>query len=228
MSAWSYSRLSLYEQCPRRYKHKNIDKLDDVRNEAMERGDRVHKGVAAYLIGQPIVEKGITYGPELRHEAKAIDRFEPVFNQIKANDPVVEQQWAFTPNWGTSTSWFGKDTWYRNILDAGVLWPDNSFTVIDWKTGKAWGSNQEQMEQFAISVFARYPQVHFVETRLEYLDTGQEQHGEFTRSEAPALKRKWADRAAPLLADKTFAPRPGSYCKKCPFGKSKAGPCPFG
>lgn len=234
--SWSYSRLSLYEKCPAQYAHKHVWKTPMIKvgddPEFFVRGRQAHGGIAAYLIGG---EEGTfyaeqdkkTYDAKDRFVAKKIDKFQNVLDQIRANQPIVEQQWGFKDNY-SPTGWFGKDTYWRVILDAGVLWPDNTFTTVDWKTGRPSADNAEQMEQFAVAVFGRYPQVNWLETRLMYVDTGQEQHEEFTRSKAPLLISKYEKRLEPVKNDKEFAPRPGSHCRWCDFAKSKGGPCPFG
>ena len=193
------------------------------------KGRRVHGGIAAYLTGQPFYadQDKITYTEDARFEAKKIDKFQAVLDQIKAHKPIVEQQWGYDAGY-RPTSWFGKDTYWRVIVDAGVLWPDNTFSVIDWKTGKPSADNAEQMEQFAIGVFARYPMVNWLETRLMYVDHGVEQHEEFTRSQMGKLIQKYEKRVEPMRNDQTFPPRPGKHCHFCDFAKAKGGPCRFG
>lgn len=220
ITAWSYSRLAKWEECPAAFKFRNIDKIPEPQSPAMARGDEIHQNMAALLTDQPLPFPNA-------EPPRAFNKFMGMIEQIKANRPVVEQKWAFTDKWRV-TDYFARDTWYRAILDAGVLWPDNSFTVIDWKTGKAYGENKEQMEQFAIAVFSRYPQVNTLETRLEYLDTGQEQHEEFSRAQLGALRSKWEGRVAPMFNDKVFTPRPNKGCTRCHFRKSNGGPCAFG
>lgn len=220
VTAWSYSRLAKWEECPAAFKYRNIDKYPEPQSPPMKRGDEIHQNVAAILTDQPLPFPDADV-------PKKLGNFVNVFGHIKANQPLVEQKWAFDKNWRT-VSYFDKATHYRSILDVGVLWPNNKFTVVDWKTGKAYGSNIEQMEQFAMAVMRRYPQVHSVETRLMYLDTGQEQHEEFVRSQLGEISLKWDQRVAPLMADTVFTPRPGEYCRRCHFRKSNGGPCAFG
>ena len=232
--AWSYSRLSSHEKCAHRYGHQYVWKTPfiDEAGPPLIHGRRVHGGMAAYLLGGEngtfyAEQDKITYKAEMRLEAKKIGHFSALIEDVRANQPVVEQQWGYTELY-RPTSWFGKDTYWRVILDAGVLWPDNKFSCIDWKTGRAYEDNADQMRQFAVGVFSRYPQVHWLETRLEYLDTGQEQHEEFRRSDVPSLVADFARRVGPIENDKTFAPRPGSHCRFCPFRKNGGtGHCEF-
>lgn len=233
--AWSFSRVDLWETCPAQYKGKNIDKLAVFQTEAgppLIHGRRVHGGIAAYLTGGDngvfyAEQEKTTYTADMRFEAKQYPKFARIVDEIKAQMPLVEQQWGYTSEY-RPTGWFGADTYYRSILDAGVLWPSNHFSAADWKTGRPKENHGEQLETQAIAVFSRYPQVHWVEGRMFYLDTGQERHEEYLRKDLPSLIAKWDKRAGAVANDKTFAPRPGGHCRYCPLAKSKGGPCQFG
>lgn len=231
--AWSYSRLALHETCPAQYKAKHIDKDPRFNTEPgppLIHGRRVHGGIAAYLIGQPFYaeQEQTTYTEDMRFEAKKYEKFAHIVDEIKAQQPVVEQQWGYTREYKPGP-WFGPSVYFRSILDAGVLWPTNHFSAADWKTGRPKEDHVEQMETQAIAVFQRYPQVHWVETRLFYLDTGQEKHDEFVKKDVPALIAKWNKRVGIVENDKEFRPRPSDQgCKHCPLAKSKGGECAFG
>lgn len=218
VTAWSYSRYAAYTLCPLQFKLRFLDKLGEPSSPAMERGDRIHKGVAAYLGGAaecPPEAKQHAFPAKLIEEMRAFD------------DKVVEQQWGFTSRW-EPTGWFGKDTWFRNIVDAAALYDDMTIDVVDWKTGKKYDTNADQMELNAVAMFARFKPATQVTTRMVYLDGGNEDTADFKRSEFDGLKDKWRHKVAPMFADRTFAPRPNDKCHFCIFAKSKTGKCRFG
>lgn len=221
ITAWSASRLSAYERCPFAFAEENVYGNKAPKGPAMERGIEVHDDMADVLRGK------LTLG-QVRHAPAHLNDFVPTINDLKRNAPIVEEKWAFTKGMGREDKYFGPNVWYRASLDAGVFWPDNSFTVVDWKTGKRYGSNDEQMEQYAMMLFARFRDVREIETVLAYLDTGDVERAEFQRADYHRLKEKWYARVAPLFADKIFAPRPGPHCRWCHFRKSNDGPCNFG
>lgn len=223
IDAWSFSRYSLYEQCPYKFKLMHIDKVDTPKPPAMARGNKVHKEAADYLLGRVV---------DIPESMQSRKDFLPVLRDM---NPFVEQKWAYDEHW-RATKYFektpGRAAWLRGSLDAGVMYPDRTFEAIDWKTGKKYGSNDEQMELFALLVMVRFPEVDKVMTRLSYVDMepgpGSETYAEFSSADKDALIAKWTAAAQPMFRDTIFAPRQNSMCHFCEFNRSSGGPCRYG
>lgn len=224
MTAWSYSRFAKYEQCPLAFKLKYINKTPEPQGPAMERGDLIHKGIAAYLRGDaPAPPPDAVKHPFVAAFIAQLHGFD---------DKVIEQQWGYTKTWAP-TGWFGKDTWFRNVQDAAVLYDDMTLDGPDWKTGKRYGSNADQMEVNAIALFAHFKPAKHVTTRMVYVDTlpgdNAEDVADFDREkDFENLKAKWERKVAPMFNDTVFAPRPNDKCKFCHFSRSNTGLCRFG
>lgn len=215
ITAWSASRLKRYEQCPASFKYEYIDKLPQPKPAAMDRGLAIHKGMEDFLQGKT---------DELP-PANAIDKFRAFFTEMRALKPMVEQEWAFDEQFHT-TGWFTPNCWWRVKLDVALN--ENGILLAgDHKTGKKYGSNEEQNEQYALSAFKRYPDVREVDTRLWYLDSGEEDQITYTRMQAPMLAVKWRARVRPMFEDTRFVMRPGRYCGNCHFRRSNNGPCEY-
>lgn len=224
VDAWSFSRFDLWRTCPKQFYEKFISKsIKEHQSPAMARGDEIHKGLATFLQG----------GRSDPPAAKALDKFTPLLFQLRdIPDKLVEQQWAFDRDW-KPTGWFARGNvkhpaWLRVILDVGVIYPDDTADVIDHKTGKKYGSNDDQMELFAVATFSYAPWVTDVTTRLWYLDEGSEDIAEFSVKDVEKLRAKWEKAVEPMFADTTFAPRPNDKCRFCPLAKSNGGNCRFG
>ncbi len=217
LTAWSYSRYATYATCPLQFKLSVSDGNKSPPSAAMERGLKVHRDLAAYLEGNgplpPVVKN--PYQVKLYAEMAAYP------------EKLVEHQQGFTKQW-KPTGWFGKDTWYRQVYDAALLYDDMTAEAVDHKTGKKYGSNAEQMELQALSLMCQYKPVTHVTTRLIYVDSGEEDIAEFPATEREALKAKWEQKVSSMFNDTIFAPRPNDKCKFCHFSKSNAGPCKFG
>jgi hypothetical protein len=109
-----------------------------------------------------------------------------------------------------------------------VIYDDNAVEIIDWKTGKQYEENKDQVELFAMTAMVRYPETEKVITRLAYFDSGAQVMNEFDAKDREALKAKWAAKVRPMFEDTVFAPKPSEKCRWCNFSKSKGGPCRFG
>lgn len=222
IDAWSWSRFECWDLCPLKFKFKFIDKLPEPGSPAMERGNKIHDETAKYLTGvREALPDAVTdpYQRMLLEECRA------------AEDKIVEQKWGFTQGW-EPTGYFSRDakkpTWLRTIVDYGVLYEDMTVEIIDWKSGKMYGHNAEQVELFALSAMCHFKPAKQVITRLVYFDAGTEQLATFDAADKAALIAKWNAQVAPMFADTTFIARPNDRCKWCAYSKSAGGKCRFG
>lgn len=224
VTAWSWSRYADYTRCPLYFKENYITKtVPKVTSPAMQRGTDIHDGAKRFLLGQ---QDG---APRDMLKHPRVEQLLLELTQIP--DKQVELQWGYTDAW-KPTGWFGSATWLRVILDVNVLYPDMSADCLDWKTGKRYGHNDEQMELFALAVMCQFVPVKHVTTRLVYVDTppGQdaEEFAEFPATHKQRLIDKWTKKVRPMFEDQVFAPRPNDKCRFCPLARSAGGKCAFG
>lgn len=222
VESWSYSRYADYKQCPLKFKLKHIDKLKEPGSPAMQRGNTIH-GIAESFVGiRPDVKAKVP--AELSNVAAEA-------KYLRENDAIVEVAWGFTAAWAWTgrEGWFGSDVWLRAKADAHVLYDDNTALLIDWKTGKKYETNEEQVELFALAAFMRYPALTDVDTRLWYTDIADdnEVRREYSRKDAARIQKDWSRKITPMFADRMFAPRPNDRCKWCHFRAANGGPCKY-
>lgn len=201
------------------FAHKHLLKMKDPNpGPALVRGREVHKVAEDYLVAP---KKPRKLPAELTHFAEE-------FEHLRTLAPTVEQQWGFSVKW-EPVGWFGQDTWARVVLDAVVIYDDNTALVIDHKTGKKYATNEDQMQLFALATFKKFPEVTEVSTRLWYLDqpTDNEVEYEYHKREEASIQRDWEKAIKPMFADRQFPPRPNDKCRFCFLSKAKGGPCKF-
>lgn len=226
VTAWSYSRYADYKMCPLFFKLKHIDRIKPPGSAAMDRGSAIHKEGENYLKAQrkPRVVP-VTY-----------KFFAEEMEQLRDLKPRVELQLGFTSNWTPATAsggdqygWFAKDTWLRIVCDVDVRYDDHTADIIDFKTGRKYDTNEEQVELFSCAPFMEDPALTHVTTRLWYLDqaTDNEVIREYSRKDFEAIKKDWTKKVRPMFADMKFAPKPNSRCSSCHFRKENGGPCRF-
>lgn len=221
VDAWSYSRYADYQQCPLRFKLKHIQKMKEPGSPAMQRGSDIHKMGENYLKA----------AKRPRTVPKEYANFKDEMAQLHGLNPLVEQQWGFTSKW-QPTGWFGADTWLRIVADVAVVYDDNTADLIDFKTGRMYDTNEEQVELFSAGMFMKFPELEGVTTRLWYLDVdptkvNPEIVREYDRGDFERVRKSWEKKIVPMFKDKRFAPTPNEKCRWCSFSKDKGGPCPY-
>lgn len=222
LKAWSYSRLRTYEECPRKAKYQYLDKLgsDKPTPKAMARGSEIHAECEKWLRSRA------TAIPE------SMQMFTKEFRKLrKIRNLQVEQQWAFTEDWGNA-DWFDTtgETWARIVVDAAGIITEKKkqvYRIIDFKTGKVREENEKQLELYALAGF-HLQGVDLVRGELWYLDQGEIVELTYAPSEIPAIDKAWRARAKRMTADKRFPTTPShSSCNWCDFKKAKGGPCRY-
>lgn len=222
-TSWSFSRYSDYKQCPLKAKLKHLDKINEPKNAAMERGAQVHNLAEDYLKG-----KVAKLAPELKLFSKEFAQLRDLYKRRRL-PMVVEDTWAFTADW-TQTRWDDwVGCWVRIKLDCAHQVEDDVMVVTDWKTGKFRAELHEeyieQLELYALASLLLHPHLRAVMPYLAYTDEGKVYpDGEpivFDRGDISGLKALWGRRVKPMMQDRIFAPRPNNKCRWCWYGQSK-------
>lgn len=215
ITAWSYSRLSTYQKCPRQFKYKVVDRLPEPPNPAFEKGNRLDKMAESFVLGK------ITGMPkELRPFAKEM-------RELKRQMATPQHDLSVARNWSPSYSTDWNRVWCRSKLDATVV-HDRDAVVIDYKTGRIYEDAHEmQGKLYATCAFAHFPDVQTVDVEFWYFDQDATLPFSYERAEFDGLKKYWEKAVLPMFRDRRYEPNPGDACLWCPFSKSKNGPCEY-
>jgi hypothetical protein len=215
LTAWSYSRWSTYEDCPRRARYRYLDKLPEgPKGRALVRGGEIHAEGEAFLKG------------DRRMVPQAFEAFRSDLRALRRSDALAEAEWAFTKDWKV-TGWFDDDAWVRMKIDAHLMAGRGlrQLRIIDFKTGQIRPANEVQLELYAVGGFSTYEKVTSVKAEFWYLDHGVIDAIEFQRNELNSLRNVWDQRTLKMLNDTRFAIRPNTACRWCAYSKAKGGPC---
>ena len=156
--AWSYSTLSLYQQCPKKYYHLKVAKdIKEPQSEAMLFGNEIHKIAENYVVnGTPVPEK-----------YKQIEAALESVRNIEG-EKLCENKLGLTPDL-KPCGFFDKNVWWRGIADIIILQGDRALT-IDYKTGKkSQYADLKQLEVVSLAIFKHFPQVKKVKAGLMFL-----------------------------------------------------------
>lgn len=211
---WSYSALTSFETCPKRYFHIKVAKdVHDRPGEAALWGSKVHKHL------EDRVRDG-TCLPE------SIAAYEKIVAPLVSSSgtKLVEEQMAVNVNL-QPVAWTSPDAWCRGIVDLGLLSISKEKAVlIDWKTGKRKPDN-DQLMLFAGLAFAHYAELRTVSTAFVWLKDSKIDKQHFERGDTTKIWTAFIPRVQRLerAYQKTyFPPKPSGLCAKyCPVSKNK-------
>lgn len=204
-AAFSYSRLTSLETCPRKFHALNIAKSHkEEPNEHTDYGTQLHLAFADYF------KKGKPLPLHLRqHESRLA--------AIKAapGEFLVEQKLAINQNLA-GTDWFATDVYCRVIADltimngpVGIIW--------DWKTGRLY-NDFTQLKLTGAVMFLLAPELQTLKLAYFWTKSKQVTHDTLHRKDMASVWASLAPRLARYQAafDKQeFPPRPNPFCKGC-------------
>lgn len=206
LTAFSYSRLTGFEECPKRMKAVAIDKIvtQEV-SDQMAYGSAVHKSL----------ELRISKGRPLPAHLAGL---EPTMGVIAATPgtKLTEYQMAINASM-EPTSWFGHDVYCRAVADL-VVDMGKVAALFDYKTGRR-KDDFLQLKLTAGLYFQHAPQVErircaFVWTKdkeVSQVDVPRDSIGDIWAEFQPRI-----DRYQKAFQTDTFPARPGRHCRWCP------------
>jgi CRISPR/Cas system-associated exonuclease Cas4 (RecB family) len=158
---YSYSSLSSFETCPRKYYEERILK-STVRTEN-----------AAAAAGTALHLQAENYANDSKpFEHKYAIQIMKVVDKLKSNTDVImipEAEVAVTKDLKPTTFW-AEDCYSRGKIDILALGKEEA-TIVDWKTGKS-DVFSTQLKHNAVLVMANNPNIQRVYTKYEWLKEG--------------------------------------------------------
>lgn len=210
MTPWSYSSLSAFETCPRRYRLTRIDKaVKEPQTEATIHGNEVHKALETAVGGAAL---------PLKYRA-----YTPIVDLVRRSPGVktAEIKFGLTRNL-TPTDFWASNVWCRGVLDLRIVQP-KCVTVIDWKTGKP-KPDADQLKLFAAAALAHHPYADTIKTGYAWLTHNRLDVETFKRGDEAAIWQEFLPRVQRVeRAAETgeYPPRPSGLCRAwCPVPKS--------
>jgi RecB family exonuclease len=219
--AWSYSRLQVYRECPKKFKYKFLDKLVEPGSPAMDRGNEIHTMLERYVDTAPKKKP-----PQI----KGFEGLRGGLEKLRVSEPLTELELAFTKSW-ERTSWMAGNTWVRVKVDVTYNISKGARAALDYKSGKIKPEEHtEQLELYALSIMLTETGFKTLTTGIWYVDheTAPRYLANYQAPFGPhitRLKNYWNRQVAELQKDKRFAPKPSYRCRWCHFSKWNGGPC---
>ena len=128
----SYSRLSTFESCPRKFEYLYVLKsIKDEGSTATEYGTRVHGALENY--GKALVSESLVELEALTEVETEATRWFPMVKKIcdRPGEKLFEHQMAVTRD-KVPCDWFAADVWLRSIADVLIIDGKKAY-CLDWK-----------------------------------------------------------------------------------------------
>lgn len=206
---WSYSSISLFMQCPRKYHRLRVVKdIVEPVQEHLLYGSAVHKAAEEYIRDNtPIPEK---YGfiQEYLDPLKAVP-----------GEKHCEYEMGLTKDF-EPCGFRDKNVWFRGIADLLIINGDKA-RIIDYKTSKSSRyADKKQLELLSLLVFKHFPQIKTVKASLLFLVCKDLVPAEFKEDQQHGCWQKWVVETNQLesaMITDVWNPRPNFTCRGwCP------------
>jgi hypothetical protein len=208
MTAWSYSSLKTFQQCPKKYYHTRVAKdFKDEDSTATIYGKEVHKVAEEFIRdGTPIPEKYAYIKPVLES-----------LNRIPGTKHC-EIQFGLTEDL-KPCGFFDENVWWRGIADLLVINGEEAY-LVDYKTSKnAKYADTKQLDLLAAATFAHYPEVKRIKSALIFVvcnDFVKKQHVIADASKYVAPFKFDLERLDSALVTGVWNANSSALCAYCP------------
>jgi putative RecB family exonuclease len=239
-TAWSHSRVGLFDQCPLAYRYRYLDGVPDAFTTIEQHLGQVVHGVleqayaersrggpvderwmaAAFerlwhssdLASHRVVKRGMTAG-DYRAEGLAMVSacHERVFAVDTSETLGLEHRFSLDLDADGSHPWAG-------VIDRLARLGDGTLCIIDYKTGKSVPDprTDRQLQSYALHVFAEH-HADAVELRVEGLRAGATLTAPFTAAQAAEVRGSLLGRIAVIETASSWPARPSMLCDWCGF-----------
>jgi len=203
--AWSYSSITLFHQCPKKYHHLRVVKdVVEPKTEHLLYGEQLHKAAELFIQdGTPLPEQFLFILPYLE-KLKSIE-----------GQKLCEYKMGITDG-GKPCGFFDQDVWWRGIADLVVL-SDKTAYIIDYKTGRnAKYADTKQLDFLAMATFAHFPEIERVKGALMFVVSGDFIKKDYNKADFLGLLRDALFMYTPMKAayqQDVWNPKPNFTCR---------------
>jgi len=202
---WSYSSISLFQQCPQKYYRMRVVKdIVEPPQDHLLYGTAVHKAAEEYVRdGTPIPEK---YG-FIKEQLDALVKIK--------GDKHCEYEMGLTQDL-QPCRFKDENVWWRGIADLIIINGEKCF-LVDYKTSKSSKyADTKQLELLSLAIFKHFPQVKKIKAGLLFLVVNDFVTRKYERDILTKSWVNWLDVTNTLevcMNINTWNPKPNFTCK---------------
>jgi hypothetical protein len=203
---WSYSSISLFQQCPRKYHRLRVVKdIVEPPQQHLIYGTDVHEAAENYVC------KSIDLPAKYSAFQNMLDTLKKI-----PGEKYCEYEMGLTKDL-EPCAFKASDVWFRGIADLLVIDGDSAH-IIDYKTGKSSQyADTKQLELLALLTFKHFPQVKIIKAGLVFLVATDLVKAKFEEGVQASAWQRWMpeiQRLESAYQTNVWNPKPNFTCRK--------------
>lgn len=213
--AWSYSALTAFETCPKKFAATRVFKTyKEPEGEQLIYGNRVHKSLELR------VRNGQALPADLVHMETTLQKLLALGTATAEESIGLDRAYHQTDYFDKPTTKPEHRVWLRMKADLQLMLHSAPVAILlDYKTGKI-KEDLDQLELFAAVTFALHPEVQEVRTGYWWTNENRIDPTPFKPQEAPVIWQKFLPRVKVLenaYQTNAWTARPSGLCREhCP------------
>ena len=202
---WSYSALSLFKQCPKKYYHLKVVKdVKEPMSTALVFGNKVHEAAEVYVKDNKKLPDELTYIGGMLDKLRHID-----------GDKLCEYRMGLTKDLDPC-GFFDDNVWWRGIADLIIL-SDSKAYLVDYKTGKSSRyADIKQLEILSLAMFKHFPKIKKVKAGLLFVISKDFIKANYKKEDQEINWQYWLDNTKYLedsIKSNVWNAKPNFTCK---------------
>lgn len=202
---WSYSSLSLFQQCPKKYYHLRVAKdIKEPETEHLIYGKLVHEAAEFYI------KNNTPIPPQFDFIQPQLDRLKKL-----GDTHLCEYKMGLTSNL-EPCDFFDPEVWWRGVADLIVLNGDTAY-LVDYKTGKSSRyADTKQLEILSLAMFKHFPNLKKIRAGLLFVVANDFVKADYDTSAPEVYWVKWLNETKQLetaYESGTWNAKPNFSCR---------------
>jgi hypothetical protein len=214
MTAWSYSSIKTFDQCPKKYYHLKV--LKDVKDEG---SDATVYGNEAHKAAEEFIKLGVPLPAKFSYLQKILNSLNAIQGEKHCE---LELGIAVTDTGYIPCAFSDTGRWWRGIADLLIINGESAF-LVDYKTSKnAKYADTKQLDVLAGAVFTHYPQLKKLKSALAFVVSNEFVRKEHTADMAKSYLATFTNELERLAgAEETgvWNAKSSPLCAYCPVTK---------
>ena len=209
--SYTFSKISSYLSCPRKFKYQYIDKIKVPLKDCFKKGNAIHNILEKYRADNQIASTIVNsfFESELGKE----------FKNILTNKNTKREISIGLTNDFKNCSYYDKQCFYRGRVDLVFVDDNNILNIVDYKTGKY---KEERFQDFnQLLTYALYffnsSRIERVKLRYVYVEHCLENTLEISKDVCMSTVKYISDSVNSIENDNKFMKKISKLCDYCEF-----------